>query len=213
MESNHSQRFDVAFPFFKPVLRVLGVDVAKADEVLSQVDDLKVKAREMAEIPDRFNEICSPLGWIIHGDMDLAVAREAISAAETTSTAKAEEILTAYYSPDRIDWMLKRMHTVEAFRPRMRLARLALDDYRAERYHASVPVVLALLDGLVSELHEKRKGFFAEERDMTAWDSISAHERGLNALADVFRKGRRTLNTEPLTRDGTGCRPLVSERS
>ena len=160
--------FRRAFPLFKPVRRVLGVDVAKADEALSQVEDLKVKAREMAEIPDRFNDIFSPLGWIIHADMSLDVALQAISVAETESAAKAEEVLTVYYSADRIDWMLRRMHGVEAFRPRMRLARLALDDYRAERYHASIPIVLALLDGLVSEPHEKRKGFFAEERDITA---------------------------------------------
>ncbi len=188
-----------AYPLLKPLMKMLGVDVAKTDQALSGVDELKARAREMAAIPDRFNEIFSPLGWIIHADMSLEVAREAIDTAEATSPTEAEEILAEYYSPDQVEWMLKRMQPVEAFRPRMRLARLALDDYRAERYHASVPVVLALLDGFVSELHEKRRGFFAKERDMTAWDSIAAHERGLNALADIFQKGRRTLNTEPLT--------------
>lgn len=81
----------------------------------------------------------------------------------------------------------------------MRLAELALEDYRERRFHASIPVVLALMDGLVSELHERRRGFFAAERDLTAWDSIAAHERGLNALADVFQKGRRSLNTNEIT--------------
>ena len=188
-----------AFPLFKPFLRLLGVDVDKADEALGSIDELRIKAEQMATIPDRFNDIFSPLGWIIHADMSLEVARDAIALAEAASLAEAENTLVDYYSPDQIEWMLKRMQPIEAFRPRMRLAELALTDYRAERYHASVPVVLALLDGLVSELHEKRKGFFAEERDMTAWDSIAAHEKGLNALADVFQKGRRKLSTEPLT--------------
>jgi hypothetical protein len=54
----------------------------------------------------------------------------------------------------------------------------ALVDYEQERYHACVPVVLALLDGLVNELYEKRRGFFAEGVDLTH-GFYSAHSRGL----------------------------------
>ena len=91
------------------------------------------------------------------------------------------------------------MKAVNAFRPRMRLALKAAEDYEAQRFHACIPVVLALADGMVNEISEARRGFFAEETDLSAWDSIAAHERGLNALKNIFMKGRRSTTTEPLT--------------
>src|SRR5216683_3218912 len=74
-----------------------------------------------------------------------------------------------------------------------------LIEYREERYHACVPVILALLDGLVNELHEKRRGFFSEEVDLAAWDSVAAHDKGLNALTKIFQTGRYTTVTEQIT--------------
>jgi hypothetical protein len=81
----------------------------------------------------------------------------------------------------------------------MSLAQKALIDYEEERYHACVPVVLALLDGLVNELHEKRRGFSAEDVKLEAWDSIAAHSRGLSTLARIFQKGRYKTTTEQIT--------------
>ena len=137
-------------------------------------------------------------GWIMHADMSLDAAKEALALAEKAGAEEAEDLLVAAYAPDEVEWMLRRMHTVEAFRPRMRLAELALRDYAEGRYHASIPVVLAQLDGMVSQVHAERRGFFAEGGDMTAWDSIAAHETGLNALARLFKQGRRRLNEEPI---------------
>lgn len=138
-------------------------------------------------------------GWIIHADMSLDAAKEALSVAAEAGVDEAEEVLVASYAPDEIEWMLRRMWAVEAFRPRMRLADLALRDYRDGRFHASIPVVLAQLDGMVSQVHAERRGFFAEEGNMTAWDSIAAYETGLNMLARLFKQGRRKLNEEPIT--------------
>src|SRR3970040_376253 len=91
---------------------------------------------------------------------------------------------------------LSRRPRTEAFEPRRELTKLALDDYRVGRYHASIPVLLAQIDGLVSELHERQRGFFAEDADMQAWDSLAAHSKGLNQLSAIFRKGRRKTSTE-----------------
>jgi hypothetical protein len=51
---------------------------------------------------------------------------------------------------------------------------------------------------MVSELHDKRRGFFAEEVDLQAWDSIAAHSKGLNVLVSIFQKGRKTTRIEPI---------------
>ncbi|MGV8174391.1 MAG: hypothetical protein ACP5OU_01670 [Methanothrix sp.] len=82
------------------------------------------------------------------------------------------------------------------------MARKALIDYREERYHACIPVVLALLDGMVNEVYQKklnkRCGFFAENVNLLAWDSVAGHSKGLNELARLFRSGRYKTTTDEI---------------
>lgn len=95
------------------------------------------------------------------------------------------------------------MYGVRAFHSRMELANKALIDYEADRYHACVPVVLALLDGMINEIHGKqkglRRGFSSGEADLEAWDSIAGHSKGLNELKKIFNTGRYSTVAEPIT--------------
>lgn len=184
-------------PLLRPILKLLKAE--KAEEALANIDDLAQTAEEFASIPDRFNDLFASRGWIIYEMMNLEVAKAAVERAESGDIDGAEDDLVNYYDAKTVSQQLQKMKGVVAFRPRMRLAEKALDDYREGRFHACVPVVLALLDGLVNELHEKNRGFFAEGVELEAWDSIAAHSKGLNALADIFRKGRRRTTTERIT--------------
>jgi hypothetical protein len=185
-------------PIAAPFLKRLGIDTDSMSRSLEGLDGLRETAERIASIPDRFNYQFAARGWIMHGDMNLDAAVQATELAESGDMDAAEARLLSLHGSGEVKWMLRRMSAVEAFRPRMRLATLALEDYRDGRYHACVPVVLALLDGVVSQLHEERRGFFAENADLSAWDSIAAHERGLNVLTTIFQKGRRTLNEDPI---------------
>ncbi len=48
-------------------------------------------------------------------------------------------------------------------------------------------------------MHEKRRGFFAEGVSLTAWDSVAAHDKGLNELKTIFQTGRYATTTEQIT--------------
>lgn len=188
-----------AMPILRPLLRVLGADVQALDEEFSKLDALVQQTEELTGLPDRFNDLFASRGWIMYPEMALDVAREAVALGEAGNLDGAEQRLVAYYTPETVRMLLQWMvGGVRAFRPRERLAVKALEDYAAERYHACVPVVLALLDGMVSELHEAQRGFFAGDVDLTAWDSIAAHDRGLNALIPLMQKGRRKVTTDPI---------------
>ena len=91
------------------------------------------------------------------------------------------------------------MQGISAFRDRSRLANLAAIDYAESRYHACIPVVLALMDGLVNELNEANRGLFADGTEVKAWDSVSAHDRGWGELIKVLSKGRRKTYNEKIT--------------
>ncbi|MEQ8542305.1 MAG: hypothetical protein RIB93_33235 [Coleofasciculus sp. D1-CHI-01] len=191
--------FKRIMPFCRPFLKLLGADVQKMDDALANVDDLVRQIEEMSQIPDRFNDIFASRGWIIYDLLNLEVAKNAIAKAESGDIDGAETDLVDYYDAETVRWKLQTMKGIRAFHPRVALAQKALIDYEEERYHACVPVVLSLLDGLVNELQEKRRGFFAEEVDLTAWDSISAHSSGLNVLVRIFQKGRYKTTIESLT--------------
>ncbi|KHL97188.1 hypothetical protein QW71_02855 [Paenibacillus sp. IHB B 3415] len=131
--------------------------------------------------------------------MDFDVAKEAVSEAEAGNFKGALELILQYYNVDTIRFQLKRLNSIIAFRPRMELALKALIDYEEKRYHACVPVILALTDGLVNELHEDHKGISAESTKLEAWDSIAAHSQGLGKLVRITRKGRRKTTKEKIT--------------
>lgn len=198
-EARDMAAFKRIMPYCRPFLKLLGADVEKMNDALYKVDDLVRQIEEMSQIPDRFNHIFASRGWITYDLLNLEVAKAAIAKAESGDIDGAETDLANYYSAETVRWKLQTMYGIHAFRPRIPLAQKALVDYEEERYHACVPVVLALLDGLVNELHEKRRGFFAEAVELTAWDSISAHSRGLNVLIAIFQKGRYATTTEPIS--------------
>jgi hypothetical protein len=75
---------------------------------------------------------------------------------------------------------------------------LAKVDYLAKRYHACISLLLSLTDGLVNNI-SKHVGLFAENSDMTAWDSIAAHETGLQSLAKILGRGRNKTNEDDIT--------------
>jgi len=188
-----------ALPLLEPLLRLLNVDTSKVRDAFQGVKELERIVNELATIPDDFNDLFASRGWIIYDMLNLEVAKAAITKGKEDDIEAAEAILVEYYSPEAVKFLLQTLIGVKAFRPRMALAQKALLDYIEGRFHACIPVILALTDGLVNELHEKRRGFFSDQTDLQAWDSIAGHSKGLNALAKVFQTGRYSTSSEPIT--------------
>jgi len=156
------------------------------DDAFEKLDAIKDQLNRLATIPDKFNETFASFGWIMYEMMNLDVAERAISLAENENIDAGEKELANYYTPEQVKWRLLTMYGVRAFHSRIELANKALIDYEEGRHHACVLVVLALLDGMVNEIHGKqkdlRRGFSSEEVDLEAWDSIAGHSKGLNEL-------------------------------
>lgn len=186
-----------SMPIVEPLFEMIGVDIGEVKKALEKFDFQGID--EMLDIPDRFNELFVEYGWIIYSTMSLTVAKESIKKAEAGDFAGAEDYLVNYYNEDTIRMQLIYLKKLKAFRSRMRLINLALDDYLAGRYHATIPVVLALTDGLVNELHPDHRGISAEKTELQAWDSIAAHSQGLDRLKSILFKGRKKINTDQIT--------------
>jgi hypothetical protein len=186
-------------PILRPFLKIFGLE--KLDELFEKykIDEMELKAEELASLPDRFNDLFAERGWILFDQMDFKIAKSVVSKAESGDIDGAETDLINYFNDQTVKSKLETMIAVQAFRARMPLAQKALIDYREGRYHACIPVVLALLDGMITEVNQQRLGFFAEDVNLEAWDSIAGHSKGLMALSNIFKKGRRKTSTEQIT--------------
>jgi hypothetical protein len=184
-------------PRLNPLLKLIGIDLSEAEELLAKHGDFAKQALELAAIPDRFNDLFASRGWIVHGALNVEVAKVAITAAEAGDFETADAALADSYTVDWVRVFLMGLQAIEAFAPRRRLAELALIDYGAGRYHACIPVVLALLDGFVNDLGER--GFHAEGTDLSAWDSVVGHEKGLKQLHATMMQTRKKTRTESIS--------------
>ncbi|WP_234964988.1 hypothetical protein [Acinetobacter johnsonii] len=71
-------------------------------------------------------------------------------------------------------------------------------DYQAGRYHACIPLLLALIDGLANDI-SAHVGFFAGKTDLELFDSITAHETGLPFLKTIMNSSRTTTTTKEIS--------------
>ena len=185
------------WPYLRPFFKLLGANVTKVDEALKQVDHLAAQSEELASIPDEFNDLFAHRGWILYDRMNIPLAKKAIELGKSGHFDEAEKALMEYYSDEQIEFELRTMATINAFRERMPLAQKALTDFKEGRYYSTVLVVLSLLDGMVNEIQQK--GFFTQGVDLTAWDSVAAHSKGLQRLTAILSQSRKKTRTESLT--------------
>lgn len=192
------QALKTVFPIARPLLKLLHVDTDAIADAFAKVEHLERETIELISLPDRFNDLFVSRGWIIYDLLNMGVVKEAIRKGELGDVDGAEGDLVEYYTLETIEFQLRAMRGITAFRERSRLAFLAATDYAEGRYHACIPVVLALMDGLVNEINEANRGIFAEGTELKAWDSVSAHARGWGELIKLLSKGRRKTYTETI---------------
>lgn len=166
-------------------------------EAFKSIDDIE-KRLELFQVPDQFNEQFRESGWIAYESMNLDAMVRSLTIAKESGVQAAEEFLADTYTEDALRFGILRCNGHPDFRKRVRLLELAKEDYLADRYHACIPLLLALIDGLANDV-SKHIGFFAEGANLTAWDSIAAHETGLTALAKIMGLGRNKTNEEKIT--------------
>lgn len=175
----------------------IGIKNKKISEAFKKFPDLFQKTEELVNMPDRFNEHFSKSGWVAYESLNFELMKEAVYLADEGKFDEANNLLVEHYNVETLKWGLTFMKGVEEYRPRYDLAEKAKEDYLAGRYHACVPVVLTIIDGIVNDIEQK--GFFAQGVDLTAWDSIAAHSSGLQELSKLFNSARKKTNTETIT--------------
>jgi hypothetical protein len=174
-----------------------GFENKKISKELNKIEDLEGEFDNLRTLPDRFNNHFAEKGWIAYESLNIEIMEEAVFLADDGKFEEAEKVLIDYYDEKNIKFMFSQLKGIEEFHPRMDLLYKAFDDYIEGRYHACIPVILMMIDGFVNDI--KQKGFFAEGVDLEVWDTIAAHDSGLNVLTDIFGKSRKKTVSDEIT--------------
>lgn len=145
--------------------------------------DLSGAAREVKQMARDMDELAAmlvPRNWVMFGALSHAlhgIVTEAAGDAEV-----AERLLAAHLSDVEV---LKRYLLLARHRPGLRerqpLIDRALNDQAGGRHYSVVNLLLAVVDGYVSDLNPAaRKGYHAKDsEEMRGWDSVISVHDGL----------------------------------
>lgn len=169
----------------------------KVKSLKADVLELRAQLHELKHLPDEFNAIFSRFGWIAYDRMSLSFMRSQVELAKNGQLELAILKFHEFYSPEQIEQEIMFLHGVDCARPRMDLIRLCLQDYKESRFHAVVPVLLMIMDGIVNDT--VGRGMHSDTQELDAWDSIAAIDNGLKVIHDTFRKGRYKTRTDEIS--------------
>jgi hypothetical protein len=180
-------------------LKILGVNEELLSEFSSEYTKLREYNDKWLDVPDKFNKHFANLGWVAYNRIDAHVMKKAVEMAELGNLDLAEQILVDYYDLN-LDFMIRRLEWIEEFEPRMELIKKTYEDYSVKRYHSCIPVVLAIIDGVVCDNKDTgNKCFFGEGNDLVLDDSLVGHFSGLPTIQKVLSQPRSKTTTEKIT--------------
>jgi hypothetical protein len=160
------------------------------------LDDTVQIGEGLLMIAEEFNPIFASRGWIACNAINTEAAALALEAAAAGLWNDADNILAAAYSPAMVRIQLRHLGKLRCFANRLELGMLAVEDYEADRFHACIPVTLALLDGMGQEL--TGANFFRNTRRIKAKESFLEIGPGVAELLRVMSETRNTTTSTPI---------------
>lgn len=151
----------------------------------------------MKNLPDRFNSLYLERGWVCFGGMNYELVRRCINLGENNNLEKGEQELIDYFKGE-IQYLIYPLKNISGFKERYELLQKAIDDYNNNRYYACVPVFLMIIDGAVNQVLKRNQGLFAQDVDLTLYDSVIGHKNGLLSLIQLMSKSRKKTTTTPI---------------
>ena len=142
-----------------------------------------------------------PRGWAVM-NMDHAAVSAAVAAVRAGNPDDADDLLAGQWECEG-DWRIKRVgqrvrsmaaaddELSALFRERARLLDLAAEHHRAGRYDASVPILLAHIEGIVIDVTEGKKYFTKgpnQKADVVNPDDLAGIEACMAALQGAYGK-------------------------
>ncbi|MPQ96865.1 hypothetical protein GB931_02795 [Modestobacter sp. I12A-02628] len=198
----------VGDPVLAGVLRAQGFDIDSVVKANAQIDSIQEVAAEAIRV-------FAPLGWAPSGAMSIPDYTEALRVFATDGPEAAEQILLAAWdSEHRLRRPIKQISVLglpdkqlhDPFRRRSRLLSKAFDHHQAGAYEASIPILLAQIEGFVVDVADG-KLFFSrrdgKKADVIDSATIATMDESLQVVRDLYSAGMDyTDSTGGMSRHG-----------
>ncbi|MCD7805318.1 MAG: hypothetical protein LUH03_09315 [Oscillospiraceae bacterium] len=168
-----------------------------SQKIQGKYNSIKEHLTDMDKTMTDFNRYFTDIGWCAYDSMNLALMKKAVFEFETSGTDAGERILLDYYETDIKKEIPVLLRKAAPFAQRADLIQKAFDDHFEDRYYASIPQFLIIIDGSVNDF-TKSKGFFAGNTDVTAWDCLVGCSDGLSKMKNIFNKKRTKTNSDEI---------------
>ena len=201
-QAEQLESFRRTWPVLKPFGKLLGFDVAGMDRTLDEVLKLEQQLEALRALPGRFEALFFDRGWVLVESVELQVVQRAVDVAEGGGLDEAEGFLADHFTPAWVEAHLCSLQDLPGFGGRFDRAAMALNDYRAGRFHTSVLMTLTLIDGWVRELYtldSQGSPGGVEGGESLAWDVIGALPAGLANLDRVAGEPPPRASAEEMT--------------
>lgn len=158
---------------------------------------LEAEMTRLASLIDRFYDTVGARNWLFTDDLNVTRVGELCEL--PTLDEQEAAFIALYQKPDTLKFAVRRLWRHAGLRERMPLLEAAMEDYRAGRYAGMIHILISVADGFVNDFETNpRKGLHARDGDdMTAWDSVVSHHKGLAHVHEtVFRRAFKKLHSE-----------------
>jgi hypothetical protein len=162
----------------------------------SDVGRIEATARDVAAVVDTFYALLGDRSWIFHDHLNLEEVRPILN----LDADEAERaLINVYKEPETLERLIRMLTRFPEMRIRMSLIEGARQDFLEGRYYSTVLALLAVMDGFVNEFDAERRGLHTRTaEEMTAWDSVVGHHRGLSSAHRTFTKRFSRTSSEPI---------------
>jgi hypothetical protein len=199
----------VGDPAVARFLKAQGFDIETVVEANAQMDSIAQVAAESIRV-------FAPLGWAPSGAMSVPEYTEALRVFAVDGPDAAEQILLAAWDNEyRLRRPIQQISSMgqpdkelhDLFWRRSRLLRKAFDHHQAGAFEASVPILLAQIEGFVADVADG-KLFFSRRDDKKAdvidGATIATMDEWLQVVRDLYSSGMDyTASEGSLSRHGT----------
>lgn len=188
--------FKILFKIYN-FFHLFGLKNKKFDEMKEEFDDLCKKLDEYRKYVTKFNKYFSDEGWIVYDSLNFDFIKKAVESFESDGKEETQKLLLDYFSPENIEKEIFRLKFCKELTDRYRFIEFALTDYKAGRYYSTIPLLLMVIDGAVSDVVQR--GFHAESIDLNVWDAVTSVDNGISTVKKIFQKTRKKTTTEPIS--------------
>ena len=174
----------------RPLIR-FGIGGERLKNIVDSVRDIGHQMDDLVELSNTFHIAFSEQGWLWSESTNVEIAKAALGYHESGCLSEAEEILASEFEGGHLDFVIMRMCQLQPFSLRREQLKEALALTSEGRFIASVPLLLIVADGVVTD--EFGKSFFAEGSDLEEVNSFAGQPDALPELIrEICRTRRRT---------------------